>query len=66
MGASERDILSTNGDHRILLPSRPTLLPEMMEVSKPEEPAMTAYNEEDVILITGGSRGLEHKLRNGL
>ncbi len=38
----------------------------MMEVSKPEEPAMTAYNEEDVILITGGSRGLEHKLRNGL
>ncbi|WP_407711722.1 SDR family NAD(P)-dependent oxidoreductase [Bacillus inaquosorum] len=33
-------------------------LPEMMEVSKPEEPAMTAYNEEDVILITGGSRGI--------
>ncbi|MBO1582982.1 SDR family NAD(P)-dependent oxidoreductase [Bacillus sp. XF8] len=37
-------------------------VPEMMEVEKPEELAIAAFKEEDVILITGGSRGIGAKI----
>ncbi len=37
-------------------------VPEMKEISKPKEQGRTAFKEDDVILITGGTRGIGEQI----